>query len=183
MNNTQKLVLLTRLIGELQARGSWVGETHIQKAVYMLQELTGLRLGYPFVLYKHGPFSLELREELNDMRARGLLDLTPKPAPYGPSYSVTDSGKALEERFPNTLGRHETFVTFVADLVGDRSASELERLGTALLLIVRSKEGSDQELAGELHGIKPHVTELQALDALAEMKRAGSKAPKLKALN
>src|SRR5437867_998970 len=107
MNRNQKLVILSRIDRELVQTGSWAGEMHLQKAVYLLQEVTDVPLGYAFVLYHYGPFSFELREELNRMRADGLLDLVAKPYPYGPSFRTTEPAKELETRFPKTLGRVE----------------------------------------------------------------------------
>jgi hypothetical protein len=60
------------------------GETHMQKATFFLQELIKVPLGFEFLLYKHGPFSFDLRDELTFMRAQGFLRLEPQ-YPYGPT--------------------------------------------------------------------------------------------------
>jgi len=39
MDRLPKAAILTRLARELRASGSWCGETHMQKAVYLLQDL------------------------------------------------------------------------------------------------------------------------------------------------
>jgi hypothetical protein len=179
MKRTQKVVLLSRLARELLESGSWVGETHIQKAVYMLETLTGVPLGFSFVLYKHGPFSFDLREELNRMRADGMLELQARPAPYGPSFVPTEAAKSLEGRFPKTLAGYSDQVQFVVDHVGSKSASELERLGTALLLITSQGGQEPARLAEELNAIKPHVPIEKALAAVEEMEAAAAAAPRV----
>jgi hypothetical protein len=181
MRRTQKLVLLSRLANELSERGSWVGETHLQKAVYMLETLTGVPLGFPFVLYKHGPFSFDLREELNRMRADGMLELQPRPAPYGPSFVPTDAARRLEDRFPKTLATYIDQINFVAARVGSKSASELERLATALLLMDSERGTKPARLAEELNTIKPHVPIEMALAAVEEMEAAAAQAPRVPA--
>jgi hypothetical protein len=65
---------LTRRLDE---QGSWSGETHIQKAAYLLRELMDIPFGFDFILYKHGPFSFELRDELSSMRSDRLLERQP----------------------------------------------------------------------------------------------------------
>jgi hypothetical protein len=55
-DNTRQVVLLS-LLETMGARGSWCGETHVQKCTYFLQEALDVPLGLSFVLYKHGPFS------------------------------------------------------------------------------------------------------------------------------
>jgi len=170
MKRTQKLVVLSRLLSDIRKQGSWGGETHLQKAVYLLEELEGVPLEYPFVLYKHGPFSFDLRDELNLMRADGLMDLVPRPYPYGPSYMRTQAAGELEERFPKTLGALEKKIAFVANTVRDRSAADLEKLGTALFLIKESPASEDLPLAEGLHAAKPHVSVESALEAIHEMR-------------
>ncbi len=90
----QRFTLLLHMIGRLIEKGSWFGETHIQKCIYFLQEYYHVPSGYEYILYKHGPFSFELRDELTVMRADGLLSLIPRP-PYG--YSFLNAFTMLED--------------------------------------------------------------------------------------
>src|SRR6266545_4036200 len=64
MKRLQRAALLTELVEQMRAHDSWCGETHLQKATYFLQELLDVEMDYDFVLYKHGPFSFDLRDEL-----------------------------------------------------------------------------------------------------------------------
>ena len=73
-----KTVLLTHLIEGLCERGNWCGETHVQKTAFFVQELMGVPMEFRFILYKHGPFSFDLRDELTALRANGLLGLEPR---------------------------------------------------------------------------------------------------------
>jgi len=69
MDRLRRAALLTQLIERLRRRGSWCGETHVQKATLFLQDLTRIPMGFDFILYKHGPFSFDLRDELTSLRA------------------------------------------------------------------------------------------------------------------
>ena len=51
MKKLQRDAVLLSLINEMKARGSWCGETHIQKATYFLQELLGVPMNFEFILY------------------------------------------------------------------------------------------------------------------------------------
>ncbi len=180
MKRNQKLVILSQLARELRQRGSWDGEMHLQKAIYLLQEVTDVPLEYPFILHYYGPFSFELREELNRMRADGLLELVAQPYPYGPSFQPTDAAKELESRFPKTLTRFRRAIDFVADVIGSRSASVLERLGTAVYLLKLSPSEDLRELAVRFNELKPHVSVEAAQDALQGMRKTLADAGSIK---
>ena len=75
MKEDQNRAVLVALIRSLRAKGSWCGETHIQKAAFFLKNLTGVPIDFDFIIYKHGPFSFELNDELSLMKAYRLLDL------------------------------------------------------------------------------------------------------------
>ncbi|MEG3056219.1 MAG: hypothetical protein RQM90_09140 [Methanoculleus sp.] len=103
MKQIQRDRLLFELIDELTNYGSWCGETHIQKATYFLEAMMGIPLGFPYVLYKHGPFSFDLSDELASMRADALLEWEIKPEPYGNALKTTDVSAGLKARVPRTL--------------------------------------------------------------------------------
>src|SRR3989304_6206965 len=103
MNRAKKAMLLTSLTQKLWAHGSWCGETHLQKAVYFLEDLLEVPLEFDFILYRHGPFSFDLRDEITSLRADELLRLVPQEPPYGPRLVPTDRCDRLKELFPSTL--------------------------------------------------------------------------------
>lgn len=83
----------------------WCGETHLQKATFLLEDGCDVPLDFDSVLYKYGPFSFDLHDELEDLRAQGFIRLEPQAYPYGPRIAVTERGQHLLERHPKTL-RH-----------------------------------------------------------------------------
>jgi len=167
MTRLQKTAVLTKLVERLRERGSWSGETHIQKAVYFLQELLKVPLEFNFILYKHGPFSFDLREELGAAYADGLLKLKAQPLPYGPSIVSTPETGDLQSRFSKTLRIYERQIDFVADRLGVKKVSELEGLATALYIKFNGAEAGDP--AQELHRLKPHITVKQAESFVDEL--------------
>ncbi len=169
MYKYQRAAILFELIESLRAHGSWCGETHLQKAAYFLEELYGIPLQFGFILYKHGPFSFELRDELTELRADGLLVLQPQP-PYGPRLDTTQFGKSIKERFPKTLDRYRLYIDRIAEKFGGKGVSELECLATALYVTkTLMLTGSVDSRATELRGIKPHIVLSEAQTALREI--------------
>jgi len=150
--------------------GSWCGETHLQKAVYFLQNLLDVPTDFGYILYKFGPFSRELRAELASMRADGFLDLVPQPQPYGPTLQVTPiAEQQLIARWPKTLGRHGPALNFAAEQLSDLGVSDLERLATALWVRREIPDSSPEGQAARLHEIKPHVSLSDATEALRKV--------------
>src|SRR5437879_4168147 len=112
MRRRQREAVLVALEAKLRAEGSWGGETHLQKATYFAQEMTRVPMDFDFILYKYGPFSPDLRDELSSMRADGFLVMRPVPG-YGPQLEPTDRAHAqLVTRWPRTLARHDPRLTF-----------------------------------------------------------------------
>lgn len=165
MNRLQREVVLIRLIQSLRQHGSWCGETHVQKATYLLQGLAGAETGFDFILYKHGPYSFELSDELSAMRAEGLVSLRVQAAGYGPSIVNEPAAEALLGRFPKTLRRHEPLIEFVAGKLGAKNVGELERLATAFFVASEQGDASDTAIGKRVNRIKPHVEVDQALEA------------------
>lgn len=166
MERLRRDAVLIRLIEALRKKGSGCGETHIQKSVYFLQALAGAETGFDFILYKHGPFSFDLRDELTAMRANSLVALEVQAARYGPSVAPLPAAERLCERFPRTLRAHESSVAFVASKVGSKTVGELERLATALYVSRQSEHRLDiNECAQEIHKLKPHIPVVQGAEA------------------
>jgi hypothetical protein len=169
MNRLAQEAVLVGLARRLDERGSWSGETHLQKAAYLVHELCGVDFDFRFILYKHGPFSFELRDELNSMRADRLLDRQPQPAPYGPRLVVTDRGLELEARLTRTMERYAPSLDWIADRLGERGVMELERLATALWVTKQRPDLEVEQRARSLTEVKPHVPHEQAEQAVKEI--------------
>lgn len=177
MNRLQKAALLTRLIGELRNKDSWCGETHVQKAAYFAREIAGVDMGHEFVLYRHGPFSFDLRADLTGLRADGMTTLEIQ-YPYGPRIQITDHAHYIQGFYPRTLKKHEKGIGFIADQLGGMGVSELERLGTAFFLS-RSpdmRNASEDKIGERVHELKRHISPREAIAALREARKIEAEA-------
>lgn len=161
MERLNRAAIISQLIGRLREAGSWSGETHVQKAVYLMQDLLEVPTDYHFILYKHGPYSFDLSDELTSLRGDELLELQSQAPPYGPRYAVTALGRKLRMAYPKTLSRYECAINGVAAAIGSQTIGELERLATALFVTKRLADqhsGSLKSRAALLNKLKPHVS-------------------------
>ncbi len=170
MKGLDRRAIVLSLIASMEAENSWCGETHVQKCAYFLQEGSGLDLEVEFILYRHGPFSFELREFLGELSGLSLLGSRSRQ-PYGASLFVTESGKAYLERFPVSVGSTKDTIGQVAKDFSGRSVSELEVVATALYVTRLRPETSVEAQAAYIHELKPHISPERAMRALDEMAR------------
>lgn len=171
MKQSQRVALLTLLNREMLRRGSWCGETHIQKATFLLQELLGVRLGFEFVLYRHGPFSFELRDELSSMQADDLVSLQLRQPGYGPAFVPTPFSDTFLERFPKTTARYGAQIEFIAGELSRMNVVELERIATAFFITQEGSTESIGERIEQLVELKPHITVADASHAFEDIDR------------
>lgn len=168
MDDVKRYVVLLSLLEAMNNQESWSGETHLQKSVYFLQDMLGVPLNFEYILYKHGPFSFELRDELATMRAHLLVTLEGKD-PYGPSFCPGPSSQALKDRFGKVWDEYGKQKQFVAERVSKQDVTSLERLATGLY-VTGEMPGSDvQSRARRITELKPHVRFDQAQTAIEEV--------------
>lgn len=165
MERLKRSAIVISLIEHLQEKRSWCGETHIQKTTYFLQELLKVPMRFEFILYKHGPYSFDLGDELTAMRADMLVELKSQQ-PYGPSIVPGPTSEQLKRLFPKTLGKYKDKVVFIADRFSKCDVAELERLATAFFIIHETHIHNRERIAAHINKIKPHISTEQALEAI-----------------
>ena len=169
MNRLKKAALLTRLMERLREKGSWCGETHVQKSTFFLQDLMKVPLGFDFILYKHGPFSFDLRDDLTGLRADELVRLEPQ-WPFGPRIALTDRSEYIQGIYSKTLEKYDDSITFVAGKLGNKGVTDLERLATAFYVTQRAEAGASvDERIEKLTQLKPHIPSESARAAVEEI--------------
>lgn len=167
MTDPNKTSILLYLMRALKANGSWCGETHVQKTLFLCQELLDIPSNFKFILYKHGPYSFELSEHLQGLIADEFVHVRSRP-PYGPSLELSDEATALSRSVAeSSLVRK---LDFIAGKLGRKGVGELERLATAVY--VNHKHGESIPLehrVGMLTSLKPHVAADAARNAFLEV--------------
>lgn len=167
MERLQKAAIILSLAEQLREKGSWCGETHIQKAAYLLEGMLGVPLDVEFVLYKHGPYSFDLSDDLARFKADGILEEEIMPYPYGPKIKPGKLADQIRAKYPKTTAKYLPFVQFVADNLSDSKVTVLERLATALYVTREGAAGEDvMARSRRLHELKPHVPLDEAREAV-----------------
>lgn len=171
MDSMRKAAVLTRFIKALHEHESWCGEAHIQKAGFLLQELMGVPTGFTFILYKHGPFSFDLREELTALRADGFLELEVQHF-YGPRItSIEERSQYVQGLYPKTLGMYQEKIQFIASKLGGKGVVDLEQLGTAYYVYHNQDMqcASVDQRVEKMMELKPHISPEDAHAAVKEV--------------
>jgi len=166
VNDLERIGVVLSLLEGMEKEGSWCGETHIQKATYLLQELADIPLGYEFILYKHGPFSFDFRNELSNLKADGLITLKTQPYPYGPSMRITSLGEMLISKFTDSVSPLKGKIDFISQKLSHMKVGELERIATALLVTLKSDSKNIEQRADGIILLKSHVSKEEAIVAI-----------------
>ena len=176
LRGMRQQAIVADLINRIAARGGWCGETHIQKSTFFLLNVTKVPLEYEYVLYKYGPYSFELHDDLVAMKARGFVSTSPQ-RPYGPSFRVGELGQVLLQRFQKTLRTYELDLEFIAEELSDMNVVEFEPLATALYVYVEHEDDSVEERARLVHELKPHVPIESARSSVIETAQIIERSP------
>lgn len=168
LGNIDRWAVVAQLVGNMRENQGWASETHVQKTLFFLQELLQVPSGYNFVLYKHGPYSFDLHDDLGRMLSNSVLHLEPRP-PYGPSFGLEDVGERVIQMRKKVVDQHSAQFKFIIDTLGTKDVRDLERLGTALLLKKEVPISDEVTLASKVVELKPHIPENLAFDAVREV--------------
>ncbi|MFH1538568.1 MAG: hypothetical protein ABIH66_06390 [bacterium] len=170
MTELQRVAVLISLVENLKEKGSWCGETHMQKAIYFLQTLFRVPTDFDYILYKHGPFSFDLRDKLTALRAYDIFGLQIQPPPYGPSLIVKEVGESIKKAYSKSFERFKKEMDFVATVFENKNVAELERLSTALYIIKNEGVGRNKTIiASRINSLKPHVSLDEASSAVDDV--------------
>jgi hypothetical protein len=127
-----------------------------------------------FILYKHGPFSFDLRAQLAEMESEQFVTWEPKPFPYGPTMMPGKNAELLLT-MANSPKRYRQQIEFVAEKLACKHVTDLERLATALYVTYEPGLSPEQRPA-RINGLKPHVTLQAAIAAVEEIDRLRTEA-------
>ena len=165
MNQLKRAALISEMLDRMIEKGSWAGKTHLQKCIFFLQAMAGVPTGYVFQLYRYGPFSFEMRDEIIRLQAEDIIRLAPRSASYRSSLKTTEASKHLRKYVSKTLDQHSKAIDFVADHFGALNASELEPLATAFYFHLEDAHIPDEEVGEKVNAAKSHISVAEATAA------------------
>ncbi len=162
MERLNNNAIILKLLDSLRTHGSWCGETHLQKAAYLLKAMYKVPLDSEFILYKHGPFSFDLRDELAQLRTAGQIQVEPQPAPFGPKLGISLAGKNLLQRLQHRWEPYKEQIDQVAQWLSGAGVKKLEQLATALYVVSELPHENAAVWQRRLQEYKPHVSDEDA---------------------
>jgi uncharacterized protein YwgA len=175
MSSYKDAAIVVRLAEALQEHDSFCGETHLQKGTYLLKELCGVPLEYPFSLFIYGPYSFALHRDLGHMCAENLLDQVPRVK--GATFLPSSRAGLLFSTYAKTLDRTAPLISFVAERIAKLRVTELEPLATAVLVRREMPDDDAAARAERLRAIKAHLAPDEALEAVTRADQWLAEAP------
>jgi len=165
------------LVEKLHKNGSWCGETHLEKVIFILQDLSKPSLGYKFILYKHGPFSFDLKDELAAMRSANVLEFMILRDGYGPSMVATEFGRRILQVNRENVETYLPINDFLSEWFASKDVKQLEKIATAYYVTQKHPRDPILARARKVNSLKPHVDVDAAEEALlaVEEKRKQAK--------
>src|SRR5690349_3206693 len=120
--------ILLAVIEQLNSHGSWTGKTHIQKTAFLLDAAKKMEMPFKFVLYKHGPYSFDIENELQEMRSYGAID-SETILNYGVTFKPSQNAEWLKKQATLTAEQEQQIEQMCA-FIEARNVTDLERLAT-----------------------------------------------------
>lgn len=167
MSGSDPTPIVLSIMQSLKSDGSWCGETHVQKTLYVCQELMGTPSNFKFILYKHGPYSFGLSEHLQELIADDLIRVITRP-PYGPTLGLTEEGRLIAAKVDQDVNLSAR-LGFMSKKLSRKGVAELEKLATAVYVNRKHSTKIPLEKRAEiLVSLKPHVSLEAARNAFVE---------------
>jgi uncharacterized protein YwgA len=113
-------------------------------------------MDYSFILYKHGPYSFDLSDEIVSLIADKYLEAY-SVVPRGSTFVLTKEGKNLVNKNSNAIKPFLEGIDFVSKKVGKRNVNDLECISTALYVTKDLKSHDIEKRAKRLNELKPHI--------------------------
>lgn len=176
----KRYALIAELAERLQGKSPQFGKTALQKMVYLLQEVYGVKLEYRFDFYTYGPFSSELLQDLDLVEGMEGVDVLPVVSGMG-GYQIVPGRRSmvLKKKAEDFLGSKEVSDALdkLVDEFGRYSAKDLELRSTILYVARDLKRScgsvSRPELARTVKEIKPKFQDIEVQQAINEMVEKG----------
>lgn len=173
MNTTldfDKQAVILQLVLKLREHDNWCGKTVVQKAAYFVDILSGHRLGFDFVLYKHGPYSFDLADTMGVMNSLEYIKFEVAHPQYGPRIKPLDDARdILLKKYGALAEKLEREIDFVTNKLADCGIAAVERLSTALYFTRQERvEGTEAKIL-KIREVKPHISEAEAANAVTQV--------------
>lgn len=160
-------VFLLEAIEQFHAHGQMPKSTHLQKAMFLLLANGVEQVPFSFILYKHGPFSVDIESELGEMKSYCAIGSDSR---QGFSQVLVPGMNAPALKQKVQLGDEErAAVAEVCRFLARKPLVEIELLATAAWIKANEQLASADEIANRLQVLKPYVTRPEAMRTSGEI--------------
>jgi hypothetical protein len=160
-------VLLLEAIEQFHTNGEMPKSTHLQKAMFFLLANGVEEVPFSFILYKHGPFSVDIESELGEMKSYCAICSDSRPG-FSQVLVPGTYAPALKQKVQ--LGNEErAAVAEVCRFLARKPLVEIELLATAAWIKANEQLGSLDEIANRLQVLKPYVSHPEAVRRVGEL--------------
>jgi uncharacterized protein YwgA len=161
--------LILAMVEKLRAMESRTGKTPIIKGLF-LAKAAGLDVPFELFLYKHGPYSTDVEDNLDQMKSYGAIEVEPAFDGYGVRLSPGVNASFVKKQVSLSPEEQAT-IERVCRFICHKNVSQLERLATAAW--IRKEEGIEDtdQVAKRLNQLKPHINLSDAREADREIMR------------
>jgi len=155
--------LILAMIEMLRAQGSRTGKTPIIKGLF-LAKAVGLDVPFELFLYKHGPYSTDIEDNLDQMKSYGAILVEPAFDGYGVRLTPGENADYVKHQAPLAADELATLER-VCRFIRHKNVSQLERLATAAWIRHEEAIEDTEEVAIRLNQLKPHISLPEAREA------------------
>jgi hypothetical protein len=141
------------IVYEVADKMEGIGKTGMMKAMYFLQQIYKIPLGYDFKMYSYGPFDDDVLVAMDVVKDENLIDIIPEDYGDGVSgYSIRTTKKG---HLPS--GEYSEFIDALSNNFGGYSAKEWELTSTIVYVHTAYMENgwNLEELYENVRRIKP----------------------------
>ena len=174
----QRYALIVELAERLQTERSQFGKTKLQKLIYLLQVIYGVKCGYDFELYTYGPFTSQVLQDLDQAQSLGGVNVTLVPTdPGGYQIEPGKNAEPVTNMGAGFLAEHEDKLDGLISEYGTYSAKELE-LRATVVFVSRDMDRDGNEVTADaltemVHDIKLHFPREGIRSVVKELKAKG----------
>lgn len=150
----------------LNKHDSWCGRIHIHKLLYLTHRLLHADLPFSFQLYRFGPYSFDLDNDLRALTSFGIVEQQLRSEAYGPTHRPMANWHSISE-LQEIPPAEKDKLAKMAELIGDSPSGELELVATCLWGEVDQLiSGDDAKLVSWVQSVKPRYSKEKVAEAL-----------------
>lgn len=157
----RKHALLLAVIEQFHQSNELPKSIHVQKAASVLDSAGLLATPFTYILYKHGPYSLDVEFELDQMKSYSAIyaDMTPA---FAQVLRTGRNGALVKHKAP-LPAPGLVAITRVCAFLSRRPLPEIELLATAAWVRSHEQLRTPLQIAGRLRALKPYISDEDAL--------------------